>query len=224
MIKSKEWNWQILDENEKKIWLEPSIPSFYLIERWKKLKKKNFLDLGCGLGRHTVLFSANKYKTYGFDLSSDGINKTRKYLEQENLKASLKVGDMLTLPYHDEMFDCILCYNVISHTDTQGVKKIIKELERVLKDNGEIYLTLCSKNTWGFKQADWPMVDENTRIRMDDGPEKGIPHFYADYDLIKELFHNFEIIFVNEIKDYYEKNGKTNTSSHYHLLLKKTLH
>ena len=29
------------------------------------------------------------------------------------------------------------------------------------------------------------------RIRKDDGPEDGIPHFYADYELIKELFKEF---------------------------------
>ena len=56
-------------------------------------------------------------------------------------------------------------------------KLVIKELERVLKKNGEVYLTLGSKETWGFKETDWPMVDENTKIRMDDGPEKGVPHF-----------------------------------------------
>lgn len=221
MIKSKEWNWKKLNKFEEKKWLEPSIQSFYLVERWKSSKKKIFLDLGCGLGRHTLLFSVNHFKTYGFDLSIDGINKTREMLEQQKLKVDLQVGDMLKLPYHDEMFDCILCYNVISHTDTEGVKKIIKELYRVLKKDGEVYLTLCSKNTWGFKQTEWPMVDDNTRIRMDEGPEKGIPHFYADYDLIKELFKNFEIVFINQIEDYYEKNGKTNTSSHYHLLVKK---
>lgn len=42
------------------------------------------------------------------------------------------------------------------------MKQIIKELNRTLKQNGECYLTLGSKNTWGFKQEDWPLVDENT--------------------------------------------------------------
>jgi len=128
---------------------------------------------------------------------------------------------MLKLPYKDEEFECIYCKNVISHTDTIGIKKIIKEIDRVLKKDGECYLTLCSKETWGFQQEDWPLADENTRIRMDEGPEKGIPHFYADYNIITELFKNFEIKLVQHVQDFYESNGKLNNSYHYHVLIKK---
>ena len=48
-------------------------------------------------------------------------------------------------------------------------------------------MTLGSKSTWGFKQTSWPFVDENTKLRMEEGPEYKVPHFYADYDLIKEF-------------------------------------
>ena len=112
---------------------------------------------------------------------------------------------MLKLPYCDKQFDCIYCRNVISHTDTEGMKQIIKELNRTLKQNGECYLTLGSKDTWGFKQEDWPLVDENTRMRMEKGPEYKVPHFYADYNLIKELFKTFEILDIHQEIDYYEK-------------------
>ena len=115
----------------------------------------------------------------------------------------------------------ILCFNVISHTDTSGVKKVISELKRVLRDDGEAYLTLCSKETWGFKQTDWPMVDANTKLRMDEGPEKGIPHFYADYELIKDLFSEFKIIKLFQLEEFYEDNNQVKTSFHYHLLIKK---
>ena len=164
--------------------------------------------MGCGLGRHTVLFASNGFDTYGFDISSDGLNKTKEWLDSLGLKANLVEGDMLSLPYTDELFDSILCRNVISHQDTCGVKKIIGELKRVLKSGGECYLTLGSKSTWGFKQTSWPLLDENTRLRMEEGPEYEIPHFYADYDLIKELFKDFKIEFINHIEDFYEANGR----------------
>ena len=101
------------------------------------------------------------------------------------------------------------------------MKKIVLELDRVLKPGGECYLTLGSKETWGFKQENWPLADENTRIRMDEGPEKGIPHFYADYNLIKELFGKFKIELIEHIEDFYESNGKIYSSYHYHVLIKK---
>ena len=150
-----------------------------------------------------------------------GLDKTKEWLDSLNLSANLKEGDMLDLPYENDSFDCILCRNVISHQDTLGVKQIIKELYRVLKDNGEVYLTLGSKSTWGFKQTSWPLIDENTRLRMEEGPEYMVPHFYADYDLIKTLFKDFKIEFINHIEDFYESNGKTYSSFHYHVLIKK---
>ena len=221
MVKSKGWDWKIVKDDLSCPWKIPSIESYYLLNRWENLGFKSFLDLGCGLGRHTVLFASNGFDTYGFDISSDGLNKTKEWLDSLGLNANLVEGDMLSLPYADELFDSILCRNVISHQDTCGVKKIIGELKRVLKPGGECYLTLGSKSTWGFKQTSWPLLDENTRLRMEEGPEYEIPHFYADYDLIKELFKDFKIEFINHIEDFYESNGKTYSSFHYHVLIRK---
>jgi len=137
------------------------------------------------------------------------------------LSFDYQLGDMLKLPYLDNQFDCILAFNVISHTDTQGVRKILEELKRVLKQDGECYLTLCSKDTWGFKQQNWPLVDENTRLRMEKGPEYKVPHFYADYNLIKDLFKDFQIIFIKHIEEFHEHDDKLFNSYHFHILIKK---
>ena len=221
MIKSKGWQWEIVKNKVEDYWKEPSLESYYLLNRWHNQNKKDFLDLGCGIGRHSVLFGLNGFNISCLDISEDGINKTKKWCESENIVADYKISDMLNLPYKDNSFDCILCFNVISHTDTSGIKKVISELKRVLKDDGEVYLTLCSKETWGFKQTDWPMVDANTKLRMDEGPEKGIPHFYADYELIKDLFSDFKIIKLFQLEEFYEDNNQVKTSFHYHLLIKK---
>ena len=221
MIKSKEWNWNVVNGKFKDTWLEPSIESYYLVNRWKNQNKKQFLDLGCGLGRHTILFGKNEFDTYSFDLSKEAIERTKEYAKNEGLKVEFKVGDMLELPYDNDSMDCILCRNVISHTDTEGIKKIINEIYRVLRKNGECYLTLCSKDTYGFKRDYFPFIYKNKKINMDDGPEKGIPHFYADYDLIKELFKIFKIEKIYQLEDFYEENDKKYTSFHYHVLIVK---
>lgn len=221
MVNSKGWNWNIVKDDESCIWKSPSIESYYLVNRWKSQDKKDFLDLGCGLGRHSILFGKNGFNVDCFDISKEAIEKTKEWAEKEKLQFKYKVGDMLSLPYDNNSLDAILCRNVISHTDTEGMKKVVAELKRVLKENGECYITLGSKETWGFKQEDWPLVDENTRLRMEEGPEYKIPHFYADYDLIKKLFKEFEIVHINHIEDFYENKGKTFSSYHYHILIKK---
>ena len=218
MIKSRGWDWKIVKDDKDSIWKNPSMESFYLLNRWQD--KKDFLDLGCGLGRHSILFGKNGFNVNCFDISEEAINKTKKWAEEEKLNFNYQVGDMLNLPYDDDSFDCILCMSVISHTDTEGIKKVISELYRVLRKNGECYLTLTSKDTWGYKE-NWPSVDENTKLMMVEGPEYKVPHFYADYELAKKLFSDFEIIDIRQVENFYEHEDKVNKSYHYHLLIKK---
>ncbi|MDO4742295.1 MAG: class I SAM-dependent methyltransferase, partial [Candidatus Saccharibacteria bacterium] len=215
MVDSKAWDWNKVKGDHEKYWQEPAIESYYLINRWLAQNKKDFLDLGCGLGRHTIQFAKAGFNTFGFDLSETSIRRTEEYAKETGVKVELLVGDMLSLPYSDDSFDCVYCRNVISHTDTAGMRKIVAELKRILREGGECYLTLGSKQTWGFKQ-DWPVVDENTKIRVEDGPENGIPHFYADYDLIVDLFKDFEIIKVFQVEGYITRE-RTTSSFHYHV-------
>lgn len=220
MIDSKAWNWDmVIKDSHEEYWQEPATESYYLINRWLSQGKRDFLDLGCGLGRHTIQFAKAGFNTSGFDLSEISIKRTEEYAKRAGVKVDLLVGDMLNLPYSDDSFDCIYCRNVISHTDTAGMRKIVSELKRVLRKDGECYLTLGSKQTWGFRQ-DWPVVDENTKIRVEDGPENGIPHFYADYDLIVDLFKDFEIVKVFQVEEYITKE-RTTSSFHYHVLIRK---
>ncbi len=221
MIESKGWNWKIVQDNQTEIWKQPSIESYYLLNRWSSQEKKEFLDLGCGLGRHSILFGKNNFNVSCFDISEEAIKRTREWANKENLTFEYKIGDMINLPYKDKKFDCIYCRNVISHTDTEGMKKVIKELYRVMKKDGECYLTLGSKDTFGFKQENWPLIDENTRLKMEEGPEYKVPHFYVDYNLAKKLFKDFEIITIYQVIDYHEENNQVFDSYHYHILLHK---
>jgi len=222
MIESKAWDWEVAKEKNKDvIWRTPCIESYYLINRWKSQDKKKFLDLGCGLGRHTIQFAKEGFETYAFDLSEVAIEEVKKEAKKHSLKVQFELGDMINIPYEAEMFDFVMCRNVISHTDTEGMKKIVKNIYKILKPGGECYLTLGSKDANGFKREDWPKIDANTRIKIEDGPENGIPHFYADYELIKELFGVFKIIITYQTEEFYEVYGKTENYKHYNLLIKK---
>ena len=213
---SKEWNWEL---NKQNIWLKPSIESYFYVNLWKEKGYKQILDLGCGLGRHSILFAKNEYEVSALDLSKYAVDHLEKWAKEENVLVKTEVGDMLNLPYSDDAFDAIFSYHTISHTDTCGFIKIIEEIKRVLKPEGEIFLTLCSKDTWSFKESGYPKLDENTVIKKEDGPENDIPHFYVDLDDIYKYFQDFEILSLRHIDDIYYTD-KVNHSKHYFIYAK----
>ena len=199
MIKSKEWNWEEVTDN---FWNEPSEDVYYYVNRWKKKNYKSFLDLGCGLGRHSLLFAENGFDTYGFDLSQYGVNALDKKARELGLDIKTTVGDINNLPYDSNMFDCLLAYHVISHTDSKGINVIISEINRVLKSKGEFFITLCSKNSPSFSEKGYPKIDENTVVKTEE-PELNIPHYYSDLENVRVLLKEFELIRIRHIEDIF---------------------
>ena len=233
MVESKAWDWKMVQGAGQDYWHAPPPDAYYLAHRWQLQSRKSIFDLGTGLGRYAVFFARLGFDVSALDLSEESIKRAKEYATSEGLKIDFKTGDMLKLPYADGSFDCITCVNVISHTDTAGVRKARAEVRRVLKPGGEIYFTLCSKLTWGWQQ-DHPKVDENTKIRMDEGPEKGVPHFYADEDLIPELTKGFKIVQMEHSLYYRQADlpegsysptlkqlGLTHGGWHFHILMSK---
>ncbi|MBC8061058.1 MAG: class I SAM-dependent methyltransferase [Clostridiaceae bacterium] len=212
MVDSKEWKWEEADQLP---WLKPCEDSYYMATKWLDSGFKNVLDLGAGLGRHSIFLAKQGFKVSAIDLSDYGMNNLKQWAEKENFNIDIKVGDMVDLPYADNSFDCVFAYHVISHTDTLGARKVISEIERVLKKGGEIYTSMCSKETWKFQKAGFSKIDENTVINMEDGPEKDVPHFYANLDDVLKLFHNFNIEKIRHIDYCYINSHKQNSKYYY---------
>lgn len=211
ITKSKAWDWGMVMKNKgaayngdggvyrELSWRRPTMDSYGVLARWKSEGLKKILDLGTGLGRHAILFAKEGFDVSGVDLGEEGVEAAKKWAKEEGLKIDFKVGDMLDLPYSDGEFNAVFAYFVISHTNLEGFKKTLSEIRRVLADNGEFYVTVGSKKAWGW-QKDWPLVDANTKKRMEDGPEFEVPHFYADYEEIMRLFNGaaLEVVGLEE--------------------------
>lgn len=211
---SKAWDW---DRNKDKIWYTPSEDSYFLINRWKGKDYNSFLDLGCGRGRHSIQFAKAGFQVSSADLSEVAVKGLEALAKDEKLNIDASVCDMMNLPYKDSSFDCLLAYHVISHTDSKGIVKILSEIKRVLKDNGEFYITFCSKNSWSYKDAGYPKLDDNTVVKVEDGAENGIPHFYVDDKSIKDLLSDFKLITVRQVQDVVLE-GHSYVSWHYFVL------
>jgi SAM-dependent methyltransferase len=213
---SKAWDWE---RGREPVWLTPSEESHWLAARWKDAGYRGLLDLGCGLGRHSIFFARHGFRVDAMDLSPEGVRNLDDWKAREGLDIRTHVGDMLRLPYADGAFDCVFAYHVISHTDTAGFRRVLGEIDRVLRPGGEFYVTLCSKETWSFSQAGFPRIDENSVLKTE-GAEKDVPHFYVSLDDVIALFGRFDILKIRHIDDCWYA-GKKHTSKHFFILGKK---
>ena len=196
MVQSKGWDWENVIDTEYSVHLQPTEYGYYLAHKWKEAGYQSILDLGAGLGRHAICFAQSGLKVSAMDISEYGIQHLQSWAENERLDIDTRVGDMMSLPYPDQSFDCVFAYHVISHSDTTGIQKIIHEIERVLKPNGEVFLSFSSKETTDFIEAVRPKIDDNTML-WQDGPDVGAsPICYVDLSDIFQLLSRFKVYSV----------------------------
>lgn len=212
MVNSKAWDWKNADKSR---WLPPSEDCVYLSYKWKKEGVKTILDLGCGLGRHTLYFAENGFQVSAVDLSEDAVHATQSLQKENHVQFSCLTADMMSLPFPENSFDAVFSYRVISHQDTPGVKAVIGEITRVLKPEGRLFVTLCAKEHFAFTCPEYRHIDENTVLKTE-GAEVDVPHFFADRNIIAELFKDYRMVSLRHITECEPDNAKRERC-HYHI-------
>jgi SAM-dependent methyltransferase len=184
---------------------EPEIPK--LAQLLARNRASKLLDLGCGAGRHAFYFAEKGFQVYGFDKSAAAIERATQALERENLHAALKVWDMThLLPYEDSFFDAVIATRVIHHTYTKNIRKITKEINRVLRAGGYLFLQVPA-----YRRQDRRDKRENhtfTEVELrtyiaSEGEEKGIPHHEFTRQELKQLFSNYTTLKIHRRTDHY---------------------
>jgi len=114
----------------------PDVSHFF-----KKQKVKRVLDLGCGAGRNLVYLSKKGFDMYGTDYAPEGLKIIKERLKKEKTSCRLKLGNIFNkLPYENDFFDAIISVQVLQHGKVNEIKKAIKEIKRVLKPEGLIFI------------------------------------------------------------------------------------
>lgn len=199
-MQSQEWDWS---KGRDPVWETPAQECYYFVWRWKELGLTRFLDLGCGLGRHALQFAEAGYDVTAFDLSRSGLDVLSATAEERGLGVELVQGDMRALPFADNTFDCLLSYHCIYHTDLMGLKQAIREIARVVRPGGELFLTLNSTVSPTYTKAgpEYRRLDTRTIQYVGDGME-GIPHCYVNANEAAELLDGFELLQFRHVEDH----------------------
>ena len=126
----------------KTIW--PELREF---ERFIQPNSK-ILDLGCGHGRLTELFTNTGVEYHGFDYSEELI----RIAKSNHPLSSFRVGDARHLPYVDNYFDSIWAIALLHHLSPSATLKTLKEAYRTLCINGKIIITVWQPHSSWIKK------------------------------------------------------------------------
>jgi len=152
-------------------------------------------DLCCGAGRHTVLLSRMGHQVYGSDAAINGISNTQKLLEDNLLKAELKVSDMTKFPFEKVKFHGVISWDALHHNTYANISSSVRLVHENLVDKGMFMLTLLSSKGGAYGQG--TEIEKNTFVK-DSGSETGVPHHYFDEKEVRTLFKGWKIVILAE--------------------------
>jgi ubiquinone/menaquinone biosynthesis C-methylase UbiE len=120
--------------------------SYYFAEMKVRLLKQyetdstlNILDVGCGDGATELYFQQYfpNWKIDGIDISSESI----KFAQRRDLtNSTFQVYDSFKFPFKEDSFDRVFIAGVLHHIAFNQHNLLVKEIFRVLKKNGKLFL------------------------------------------------------------------------------------
>ncbi len=123
--------------------VEPEIVTF---ADFQSAAGKRVLEIGVGMGADFVRWVRAGAVATGIDLTERAVTLTRHRLEQEGLKADVRVADAEALPFADGQFDIVYSWGVLHHTPNP--EQALNEAQRVLAPGGELRVMLYNRHSW----------------------------------------------------------------------------
>ena len=189
-------------------WLEPHPAVAAMVPVLKACGAQHALDLGCGVGRHALLFAERGFAVEAIDGAGAGPDFAGREAVARGLRLSLRRADVDALPFADASFDYVLSWNVIFHGTLGDVGRRLAEIWRVLKPGG-LYQGTKRDAQFGRGRP----VAPDTFIRGSDA--KAHPHYYCDLAGLAALFAGFELLSLTQ------EEQRRPGSWHWHILAER---
>lgn len=101
---------------------------------------RRVLDAGCGVGRQLLPLARQGFQVVGVDREAAVFPVLKKNLAAAALSALLLKADLRRLPLADGRFDLVVSINVINHGYAATFRNYCRELDRVLKVGGHLFI------------------------------------------------------------------------------------
>ena len=192
-------------------WLVPHPAVAAVVPILQARGAKRVLDLGCGVGRHALLFAEHGFSVEAIDGAEAGLDFLRREAAARGLQVSVRQGNADLLPFADASFDYVLSWNVIFHGTLGDVGRRLAEIWRVLKPGALYQGTMLSQRDAQFGHG--AAVAPDTFIR---GAEpKAHAHYYCDLAGLTALLAGFDLLSLTQ------EEQRRPGSWHWHILAER---
>ncbi|KPM06840.1 tRNA methyltransferase-like protein [Sarcoptes scabiei] len=119
------------------------------------------LDVGCGDGKYLNLSTESVF--VGLEYCPKWFRSKNFARTNDDCPKYLLLGNVLCLPFRDDLFDGVICCSVLHHLSTLERRvKALKEIVRIMKIGGRIMLTVTSATPFAK-----PLQSQDVLIKID---------------------------------------------------------
>lgn len=182
----------------------------------------NILSIGISTAGSAEIKMAEKNRNshiIATTIDKEGLNYTKNIIEQYGLseRIEIKLEDVSEkMPYNGEFFDFIYARLVLHYLDNENLRKALKEIKRVMKKHGRLYIVVRSRDEWEAK-LEGATYDENTGItkypQYDTLGTDKVEYLYRRLHTVDSLSsflveEGFDIKYIKEYKEQSYKDYK----------------
>jgi 2-polyprenyl-3-methyl-5-hydroxy-6-metoxy-1,4-benzoquinol methylase len=165
-----------------------NMSSFLEWESYKKDKKQEIdfinslpggriIDVGCGCGHFLNSIGSQWTSIYGVDIVDV-------YKSRGDVKPLIYTRELVNIGFSSGFFDAVILYHVIEHV--KDPVSLIKEIRRILKDNGVLLLGTPNFGSWVARRFgnNFRLLHDKTHICLFD--KDSMVYFLEDHGFIIE--------------------------------------
>ena len=213
-------SWDAYWDNElnRSYWLEPDKVVTELIATLYKPKTKDILDLGCGIGRHTIFLAEAGYNVTAVDSSQEALDILKYQVDEKGLKVIIINGNYSEELFPENSFDLIIAYNVIYHGYREDFAQAVHLVCKWLRSDGLFFFTCPSRKDDRYGNGE--KVAPNTYKPLNSIHPVDI-HYFADEADISDFLHEFSEISKDTYEHYWDNKGVQQFGLYWQILAKK---
>lgn len=185
-------------------------------------KDLNILSIGISTAGSAEIKMAEKNHNshiIATTIDEDGLNYTKNIIKQYGLSDQIetKLEDISKkMPYNEDFFDFVYARLVLHYLDNESLKNALKEIKRVMKKHGKLYIVVRSRDEWEAK-LDGAKYYEKTGItkypKYDTLGTDNVEYLYRRLHTVDSLSsflvaEGFDIKYIKEYKEQSYKDYK----------------